>query len=223
MQQYRFAAIEYLGLERASVAISTVMLGTLAAAVLGPQLALAARHWLSSVEYVGSFVAIALDGLSVENTAHVIQSHLLGMYLPSLASGWLTARLGVTRLMAAGLALMGACTVISLLGSAHFLHYFGALVLLGAGWNLLFVAGTTLLTRTYRPSERFQVQAVNDFSIFGAQALASLLAGPSIYWLGWTALNMITVPLLLATAAALIVLQRARNRVSETAVVSGRS
>ena len=280
VQQYRFAAIEYLGLERASVAISAVMLGTLAAAVIGPQLALAARHWLFAGEYVGSFVAIALvylgavsllaflppppahavhsaeparalrtiarqpefivavlaglsafavmsfimtatpismhvvDGLSVAETAHVIQSHLLGMYLPSLASGWLTARLGVMRMMAVGLALMGACTAIAPLGSAHFLHYWGALVLLGAGWNLLFVAGTTLLTRTYRPSERFKAQAINDFSIFGAQALASLLAGPSIYWLGWTALNLVTTPLLLATVAAMVLLQRASRRAS---------
>jgi MFS family permease len=53
------------------------------------------------------------------------------------------------------------------------------------GWNFLFIGGTTLLPQTYTPSERFKVQAVNDFSITGFQAAGSLGAGFVLYTQGW--------------------------------------
>ncbi|HJS22056.1 MAG TPA: MFS transporter [Steroidobacteraceae bacterium] len=273
VQQYRFAAVEFVAPERASVAVSVVMCGMLFAAFAGPQLALAARDWIPGTEYAGSFVAVALlcviaiavlaridmpqlhaartdeparalgaiarqpqflvavlagisgyavmsfimtatplsmhvvDGLSVVDTKWVIQSHLLAMFVPSLASGWLIARLGVKPMMSLGVALMGLCIGISALGSHQLMHYWWGLVLLGAGWNLLFVAGTTLLTTTYRPSERFRAQGVNEFAVFGSQALASLLAGPAIQHLGWKALNLAGIPLLVAMAISLLALR----------------
>jgi MFS family permease len=85
------------------------------------------------------------------------------------------------------------------------------LTLLGIGWNLLFVAGTALLTRTYAPVERFRAQGLHDFLTFGTQAAASLLAGMSIHALGWTNLNLASVPLLIAALAAVMV-WRARER-----------
>lgn len=145
-------------------------------------------------------------------TAWVIQSHLLAMYLPSLASGPLIGRIGVRASMSAGLALMAACVAIDVAGH-DLMHYWWGLVALGAGWNLLFVAGTALLTTTYRPEERFRAQAVNEFAVFGTQALASLLAGPAIHGLGWPGLNLAVLPLVLLFAVALAAwpLQRSRN------------
>jgi MFS family permease len=105
--------------------------------------------------------------------------------------------------------LMSLCIGISALGSHHLMHYWWALVVLGAGWNLLFVAGTTLLTTTYHPSERFKAQAVNEFAVFGSQALASVLAGPAIQHLGWKALNLSGVPLLIAMTLSLLALRSA--------------
>ena len=57
--QQRFAAAESVPPEQASRAISTVMLGTLAAAVVGPQLALACRELVPGHEYSGSFLMVA--------------------------------------------------------------------------------------------------------------------------------------------------------------------
>jgi MFS family permease len=135
------------------------------------------------------------------------------MYVPSLFSGVLIGRIGVRPGMYAGLVLMSACVFISLQGH-HFMHYWWGLTLLGVGWNLLFVSGTILLTTTYRPAERFRAQAVNEFSVFGSQALASLLAGPAIHLLGWTQLNLLAVPPMIAFVAALAIWtrsQRSRN------------
>jgi MFS family permease len=129
----------------------------------------------------------------------VITAHLLGMYLPSLATPWLVARLGIRGLMLGGLAANFACVGIAAAVGAGVVHYFVALVLLGVGWNLLFVGATTLLAGTFSSAERFRAQGANDFIVFGAQALVSLLAGVAIETLGWRALNLATLPLLLWT------------------------
>jgi MFS family permease len=142
------------------------------------------------------------DGYSLEQTAHVIRSHVLGMYLPSLFTGFLIERLGIGRLMTSGaVALLIAC-VIGLQGQS-FLHYTFSLVLLGVGWNFLYVGGTSMLTLTYSMSERFKAQAVNEFSVFGTSATASLLAGTVMHAYGWFTLVIVPLPLLLLILAGL--------------------
>jgi MFS family permease len=137
-----------------------------------------------------------LDHHSVDATGTVIKSHLLAMYLPSIASGWLIARLGPRSMMLAGVGIMAACVALAAAGSHAVVHYGFALVLLGAGWNLLFVAATTLLTLSYRPEERFRAQGFNDLLTFGCQATVSLLAGLAISRIGWERVNLATAPLL---------------------------
>jgi MFS family permease len=88
------------------------------------------------------------------------------------------------------------------------MHYWWALVLLGIGWNFLYVGGTTLLTYTYSMAERFRAQAVNEFLVFGMSASASLLAGTVMFYFGWTTLMLVPVPVLLAIAAALVLIRK---------------
>ena len=85
-------------------------------------------------------------------------------------------------------------------------------MLLGLGWNFLFLGGTTLLTRSYRPEERFQVQGVNDLLVFGFQAAASLLSGTALFGLGWKALNLLNLPLLALMLAVLLVMGAKKER-----------
>ncbi len=141
-------------------------------------------------------------------TKRVIQAHLLAMYLPSLASGWIIGRFGIRPVIRAGALLMIACVAIAAFAGHRVLHYTWALVLLGLGWNLLFIAGTTLLTQTYRPQERMQVQTLNDFLVFGAQAVASLMAGVALATIGWQQLNLATLPLLAAVLLSLTIADR---------------
>jgi MFS family permease len=96
--------------------------------------------------------------------AGVIQSHVMAMFIPSLFTGFLISRYGLTRVMLSGIVLMTACVALALVDRL-FLHYWAGLVLLGVGWNFLFIGGTTLLTRCYNPAERFKAQAVNDFAV----------------------------------------------------------
>jgi MFS family permease len=276
VQQYRFAAAESVEREKVSRAISTVLLGGIAAAFLGPELARLSRDLLPLGLYSGSFAVLAalylvstavlaglrvprardadesaggnhslrsivlrplyltavlagvvaygvmafimtatpvsmhvIDQFSLRETAWVIQSHILAMFVPSLFTGALIGRYGLGRIMLTGTLLMTACAAISLV-DRHFVHYWTGLVLLGVGWNFLFIGGTTLLTKSYRPGDRFRAQAVNDFVVFGFQAVASLSAGAVIFRAGWETLNALSLPLL---AVMLAVIWKMKGRI----------
>ena len=60
-----------------------------------------------------------------------------------------------------------------------------------------------MLTLTYSTSERFTAQAVNEFSVFGTSAAASLMAGTVIHLFGWIPLILIPLPVLLLILLAL--------------------
>jgi len=143
------------------------------------------------------------DGYSIEATANVIRAHVLGMYVPSLVSGFLIERLGVVRLMFIGAAGLLVTSIVGLQGQS-LLHYWWALLLLGVGWNFLYVGGTTMLTYTYSMAERFHAQAVNEFLVFGTSATASLLAGTVMHYFGWYRLMWIPIPVLLIVCLALL-------------------
>ena len=143
-----------------------------------------------------------IDGFTIEETANVIRSHVLAMYIPSLVSGFLIERFGLNKVMACGvIGLLGA-SIAGLTGQTIFTYWL-ALVLLGIGWNFLYVGGTTMLTYTYEPNERFKAQGINEFCVFGMSALGSLLAGTIMYLYGWYTLVLIPIPLLIMIAVGL--------------------
>ena len=144
-----------------------------------------------------------VDGYSLAATAAVVQAHVLAMYLPSLISGVLIGRFGVGRVMIGGTALLGATLVAGLAGR-DMLHYGLSMVALGVGWNFLYVGGTALLVRAYRPAERFRVQALNDFSIMGITAFASLSAGTVMQLLGWNGVLLASIPAILVAAMVIL-------------------
>jgi len=147
------------------------------------------------------------DGYSLEETANVIRAHVLGMYVPSLVSGLLIERLGTVKMMSVGAMALLASALLGLQGQ-EITHYWFALVMLGIGWNFLYVGGTTMLTLTYSIAERFKAQAVNEFSVFGTSAIASLLAGTVMYYWGWYTLVFVSIPLLLVIVAGLFIVRR---------------
>jgi MFS family permease len=147
------------------------------------------------------------DGYSLEATANIIRAHVVGMYAPSLVSGFLIERLGTIRMMMVGAFALLSAALIGLQGQS-IMHYWFALVLLGIGWNFLYVGGTTMLTLTYSMAERFRAQAVNEFCVFGTSATASLLAGTVIYFYGWHTLILIPLPMLAIIVAGLYLVRR---------------
>ncbi len=144
-----------------------------------------------------------IDGFSLENTKFVIQSHVIAMFLPSLFTPLIVKLLGLSKMMIVGVLLYFICIAIALSGHALD-NYWVALILLGLGWNFLFIGGTSLLPQSYVESEKFKVQSVNDFSIFSLQAIASLSAGWFVFNFGWESVLLSVAPLLIAQLGLLL-------------------
>lgn len=134
-------------------------------------------------------------GHSLLDTKWVIQSHIAAMFLPSLFTAWLVKKFGLKILLLAGTLMYASVTIIAFSGE-QVIHYWWALVLLGIGWNFLFLSGTTLLPLSYAPSEKHKVQALNDFILFGFQAAASLLAGWVLFKAKWYGVLLSSLPFL---------------------------
>jgi MFS family permease len=140
---------------------------------------------------------------------------VIGMFAPSFFTGNLIKRFGVLAVLIIGAALMFLCIGIALSG-VTLMHFWWALVLLGVGWNFLFIGGTTLLTETYRPEEKAKVQGSNDFMVLGVQGLTSLSSGMLVTSTGWASLNAFALPIVamttLATALLWLYRRSARGR-----------
>lgn len=282
VQSYRFAAVETaVEASGQARAISTIMVGGLLAAIIGPQVVIWTRDALPMAPFAGSFygqaalallalpllatlrlppappttahtsgdarplseivrtpqfivacaagvtsyglmaflmtatpMAMVACGLSVGEAALGVQWHVLAMFAPSFFTGRLIARFGKTRITALGLVLIALSGGIALMG-LELLQFWGALIVLGVGWNFGFIGATALLTESYRPAERAKVQAVNDFVMFGAVALASFGSGHLLHTAGWNAINAGMLPLI---AAVLLLMawhhRRQRNPLS---------
>jgi len=156
-------------------------------------------------------LAMQMGGHSPGASATVIQWHLLGMFLPSFFTGKLIQRYGVLTIMGAGIALLGGHVAVALTG-IEFLHFLSGLILLGLGWNFLFIGGTTLLTEAYWPTERAKIQAGHDFLMFGAISLASFSAGGLLNAWGWRAVNLTVLPFLGLALIAVLGLALTRRR-----------
>lgn len=136
-------------------------------------------------------------GHSLEATKFVIQAHIAAMYLPSLLFAWLFSRVGFLGLFWIGSLVYLVCLVFAF-WDTQLINYWVSLVLLGVGWNFLFLAGTNLLPQTYRPEERFRVQSMNDFLVVSVQAVVSLGSGWFLVQFGWQGLLLTCLPPLLA-------------------------
>ncbi|MFT4520859.1 MAG: MFS family permease [Halioglobus sp.] len=126
-------------------------------------------------------------GHSLEDAKWVIQSHIAAMFLPSLFAPWLFKYLSLRAVMVAGLCCYATTIIIGLI-DASVLGFWGQLVMLGIGWNFLFVSGTALLPTAYREGEQYKAQSLNDSVVFSSQAVASLCAGWAISTISWQAL-----------------------------------
>ena len=147
-------------------------------------------------------IAMGVCGHPYGDAAFVISSHVVAMFAPSFFTGGLIRRLGVIPVMLAGAALNVACIGIALSGVAV-AHFWWSLVLLGVGWNFLYIGATTLLTETYRPEERAKAQGVNEFAIFAMMAISSFSSGMIVTNAGWEKVNYAASPLIALVIMAL--------------------
>ena len=156
-------------------------------------------------------LAMLACGFKFGDSAKVITAHVIAMFLPSFFTGHLITRFGVLAIMVAGALISTGCGLVNLAG-VGFMNFFIANVLVGLGWNFMYVGGSTLLTTTYRPAERAKVQASHDFTVYATTATAAALSGFLQANAGWTLINMIAIPLMVVVMTAALWLGRHRRR-----------
>jgi len=266
-QAYRFAAADTASEAFRPKAISWVMVGGIASAILGSQLVIVSKDLWLPYMFAGTYLAQALLALvsmavltlvsipkpparvdghggralaeiarqprfiaavtcgvasyammnlvmtsaplamvdcnhSVTEATLGLQWHVLGMFAPSFFTGGLIMRFGVERIVALGFGLIVLASGIAIAGIGLW-HFWIALALLGVGWNFAFIGATTMVTQCHRANERNRVQAFKDFMVFGAVALASFSSGKLLASFGWTAVNEVVFPVVLAAGALL--------------------
>lgn len=131
-----------------------------------------------------------IEGVGLGGISLVFSAHTFGMYAPSIVSGWLADHFGKRPTVAVGgLTLIAGSLAAPL--SPHVLPLLVALFLLGLGWNLSFVAGSALLSDRLRPAERGRMQGLNDLSMSGIAASASLGGGLLFAAAGYGATGLI--------------------------------
>src|ERR1700733_7945880 len=140
-------------------------------------------------------------GFGVNASADVIRAHSIAMFLPGFVTGRLIHRFGAHPIVCIGAVLTSLCVATNLLFPPLLPTFMVALMLLGVGWNFMFVGGTTLLATAHDPHERVRVQATNDFIVFGTVACTAFASGAIEANGGWAALNIVVVPpAMIATA-----------------------
>ena len=158
-------------------------------------------------------IAMQVCGHSYGDTAFIISSHVVGMFAPSFVTGPLIKRIGVLPVLFCG-AILNMVAIGIALSGISVTQFWWALVMIGVGWNFLYIGGTTLLTQTYRPEERAKAQGANDQSIFIMMAISSFTSGLTVTAGGWQRVNLVALPLvgIVAIAIAWYALrQRAQN------------
>lgn len=153
-------------------------------------------------------LAMSFCGLPLEAGAEVIRWHMVGMFLPAFVAGPLVDRLGARRVAALGIGLLIASAAIALAGQLQ-TYFLVSSLLLGMGWNLMLVAGTTLLGEGHTTDERGQAQGLMELGNGAVATAASFASGALISGLGWNPVNLAMLPLL---AIALLALSQSRRQ-----------
>jgi len=137
-----------------------------------------------------------MHGFSLFSTGIVLQLHVIGMFLPSLITGDLINKFGHKKMIYAGIIIM-LFTITTHFVFETYYGYMIGLILLGVGWNFLFISGTSLLVVSYNKEDKFLAQGLNDFVVFSSQSIGALSAGILLFSTSWKTLNLICLPLLI--------------------------
>lgn len=150
---------------------------------------------------VATPLAMEVCGHPYASAAFVLQWHVIGMFAPGLVTGSVIARVGAPRVIVAGGGLMLVCVAIAVTG-VDLMRFTVALFALGVGWNFMYTGATTLLAASWHPADRTRVQGFNDFCVFATMITSSASSGAMLHVNGWSWLNVLSIPFVVAMIAA---------------------
>ncbi|MEQ6202626.1 MFS transporter [Sulfitobacter sp. HNIBRBA2951] len=143
-------------------------------------------------------------GFTEAASGDVIRWHVVAMFAPSFFTGFLIKRFGGQRIAFGGVGLLVLASLPAMTGLS-ISHFYGALVLLGVGWNFGFIGATAILATAVPEAEKAMVQGANDTVIALVSTLCAFASGALVAGLGWIVLAGVSATLLVI---ALIVLRR---------------
>ena len=157
-------------------------------------------------------LAMKGHGFAFQQTAFIIQWHFVGMFAPSFFTGSLINRFGVLRVMMVGVIAFLFVVALNMQSQSHSLAtYWLALLLLGVGWNFLFVGATSLLHEVWLPAEKGKIQGINDMFVSSMSALGAMSSGYLYSSVGWNVVNIVTLPFI-ALAGGMIIILKFRHK-----------
>lgn len=143
-------------------------------------------------------------GHGLATVGFVLSAHTFGMFGLSPVTGRLTDRFGSPRVIASGLVGLALAALLAALAPPDGgLVLTFALFLLGYGWNLCFVAASSLVSHGLSLGERTRIQGVADALTWGTAAFASLSSGLVVAAASYTVLGFVGVALTAIPAVVL--------------------
>ena len=131
---------------------------------------------------------------SFDASSRAIQVHVLAMFAPSFFTGSLIAVLGLRQVLLLGFLLLIGAAGFGMMTISYDMVFTG-LILLGLGWNLVYVGGGTLLAQNVNDQVRHRWQGINDTLIAGCATLGAFLPAPLLAGVGWSGSNLMVLPL----------------------------
>ncbi len=136
-------------------------------------------------------------GFDFDKAAGVIEWHVLGMFVPAFFTGKLIERFGARQMILLGGVLFVLCVLVNIHGQSIW-HFSTALILLGVGWNFMFIAATGLFSQSYEAHNKSKAQAFNEFFVFSCVTITALLSGWLESTIGWESMNIYVLPFVIA-------------------------
>ncbi|WP_269584584.1 MFS transporter [Roseibium sp. Sym1] len=154
-------------------------------------------------------LAMIGNGFGEDHASDVIRWHIVAMFAPSFFTGFLIQRFGAQTIAVTGLATLIASGLAAAAGLSS-AHFYGALILLGLGWNFGFIGGTSMLASAVTEAEKAAVQGVNDTMIALVSTICAFAAGLVISGLGWAFLAVLSIGLVVLAIGTLVLDKTAR-------------
>lgn len=134
----------------------------------------------------------------------VISGHILGMYGLSPIVGWLSDRLGPTKVVYLGMVLFlvtFAVGIVDALGESSLVRLIPTLFLLGVAWSCTLIAGSAIVVGAVEPAVRVPFQGTVDALMnFGAAAVTAA-TGTVLALFGFVGINLLASAVLLVLLA----------------------
>ncbi|GAB5369277.1 hypothetical protein AAMO2058_001391200 [Amorphochlora amoebiformis] len=145
----------------------------------------------------------------------VIQLHVASMFLPCFFTGEVIERLGKVNTMIMGCIIFSLSVITGIVGSTA-ANFYTCLILLGIGWNFLFLGGTRLLVesvldhRLAVQQDSTRIEGLNEVFVQGFGALGALGSGYLVS-ISWHTVLWTSIPVILVNICALLILVTLRK------------